>query len=338
MKGWRNRIPRTSTLLAFEAVARLGSVGEAAAERRTSLSAISRHIRDLEESLGVKLFERSGRGIVPTEGGREYFRAVQASIYGLHAAANGLQTGTATVTVACTQEISHHLLLPVFPALKRSLGRNVRLRVLNCDYDMLDLLLPTGIDIVFEYSESHADEGAVRLLDEKIVPVASPGLARRFERILAEHPSHWGAIPRLEVAQRNQAWATWTTWFREYGCDPPEAPVERFENYQYLLDAAANGDGIAIGWDGFVNADLRSNRLCMIGDDWKTTDVGLYAVATEAGSRSGTARVLLGELAKAIRRLLDEDPPGTRDAANGAERSTTAMRAPAPIGPELVGR
>ena len=184
MKGWRSKIPRTSTLLAFEAVARLGSVGEAAAERRTSLSAISRHIRTLEESLGVKLFERSGRGIVPTEGGKEYFRAVQASIYCLHTAASGLHTGTVTVTVACTQEVSHYLLLPVFPALKRSLGRNVRLRILNCDYDMLDLVLPTGVDVIFDYSESHADKGSVRLLDEKIVPVASPALARRFERIL----------------------------------------------------------------------------------------------------------------------------------------------------------
>ena len=337
MNGWRSRIPRTSTLLAFEAVARLGSMREAAAERRTSLSAISRHVRNLQQSLGVKLFERSGKGIVPTEEGREYFRAVQTSIYGLHAAASGLETDTVTVTVGCTQEISQHLLLPVFPSLKRSLGSNVRLRILSCDYDMHDLLLPTGIDIYFDYSVSRVDKGSARLLDEKVVPVASPALAQRFERILAEHPRHWGAIPRLELAPRIQLWATWTTWFRAYGCDPPEAPVERFENYEYLLDAAANGDGMAIGWDGFVNRHLCSNRLRVIGDDWKSTNVGLYAVTTPAGSRNRCARELLGELANAIPRLLGKDAPDWRDRADGSEREDADGHARLPTGPEPVG-
>ena len=334
MNARRHTIPLTSTLLAFEAVARLGSVSGAAAERRTSLSAISRHIRNLEESLGVRLFQRSGRGLVPTQRGRDYFRAVQTSIYGLQAAASRLHTGKATVTVACTQDISHYLMLPVFPALKRFLSQNANLRILNCDYDMLDLLLPTGIDIIFSSSKARTGKGSARLLDEKIVPVAAPGVVQRFGRILAEHPRHWGGIPRLEFAQWNQAWATWATWFQAYGCDPPEAPVEEYENYQYLLDAAANGDGIAIGWNGFVNCDLRSNRLRKVGDDWVTTDVGLYAVLTQSGSCNRCAQELLGALDAAIRGLLGEALPRRQDGEKSAEPSDAAGRAPLSLGPD----
>ena len=324
MNGGRLDIPPASTLLAFEAVARLGSVSQAATERRTSPSAISRHIRNLEKWLGATLFERSAKGMIPTEGGKEYLRAVQTSIYGLDAAAAGLHVGSVCVTVACTQEISHYLLLPVFRSIKRSLGFNARLRILNCDYDMLDLLLPTGIDIVFEYSESRADGASARLLEEMIAPVASPGLVQRFAGVLAEHPRHWAGIPRLEVAQRNQPWASWPSWFREFGCEPPEAPVEQFENYQYLLDAAANGDGIAIGWDGFVNGDLRSGCLRRIGDEWMSTGVGLFAVLTEAGSRNRLAQDLLGALASAIPRSLGEVSAEPWDGEKNAGRKIAA--------------
>ena len=51
-----------NTLLAFEAAARHGSITRAAEERGTSHSAVSRHIRALERTLEVTLFERRGRG------------------------------------------------------------------------------------------------------------------------------------------------------------------------------------------------------------------------------------------------------------------------------------
>lgn len=76
MSGPRFNIPSTNTLLAFEAVARLGSVGRAAEERSTSQSAISRHLSNLEDALGVMLFERSGRGIALNRSGEKYFLAV----------------------------------------------------------------------------------------------------------------------------------------------------------------------------------------------------------------------------------------------------------------------
>ncbi len=63
-------LPPLPALRAFEAAARLGSLSRAAAELHVTHGAISRHVRSLEEALGVPLFARQGRGLVPTEAGQ----------------------------------------------------------------------------------------------------------------------------------------------------------------------------------------------------------------------------------------------------------------------------
>jgi LysR family transcriptional activator of nhaA len=60
-------------LLYFWSVARAGSINKAAAELRVSPPAISTQLRLLEETLGTKLFARSGRRLVLTEMGRTVY-------------------------------------------------------------------------------------------------------------------------------------------------------------------------------------------------------------------------------------------------------------------------
>ena len=86
MKGSRFDVPSVSTLVAFEAIARLGSVKQAAAELNTSSPAVSRHLRHLEMKLGVKLFERRNRGVVLTKDGEDYHDTVRSVLEILHAA------------------------------------------------------------------------------------------------------------------------------------------------------------------------------------------------------------------------------------------------------------
>ena len=91
MPSGRYDLPSISTLLAFEATARLSSVTRAAEELRTSHSAVSRHIRLLEKTFGVTLFERRGRGVVLTGGGQSYFLAVQSCMDTLQGAGRDLR-------------------------------------------------------------------------------------------------------------------------------------------------------------------------------------------------------------------------------------------------------
>lgn len=69
-------LPSLNGMRAFEAAARLGSIKDAAEELHLTPSAVSRHIRALEKSLGQDLFERGFRQVTPTNRGSYYARSL----------------------------------------------------------------------------------------------------------------------------------------------------------------------------------------------------------------------------------------------------------------------
>ena len=294
-------IPSISTLVAFEATVRLGGVSRAAGALNTSKSAVSRQIRKLEAALGVTLLERRNRRVVPTESGEDYYVVVKSSLESLHAAGHGLHRSRDAITIGCTREVSELLLSSVFSTLQRSLPAGHGLRVLNWDSDALPLVVPNEVDIVFEYSMVRNDAHSVRVLHQEVVPVASPALRRRFERVLSRHPRHWSGVPRLEADTRNHPWPTWRSWFDAHDCRSPEAPVEAYESYVPLLDAAVNGNGMALGWNGFMGSHFSGGRLVPLKDEWLTSGVGLYAVLTPHGLGTPGAGDCLKELASLAR-------------------------------------
>jgi LysR family glycine cleavage system transcriptional activator len=68
----RRRLPSLNQLRAFEAAARPQSFSKAADELFVTHAAVSRHVRELEEWLGTKLFVRTGRGVVLSDAGKRY--------------------------------------------------------------------------------------------------------------------------------------------------------------------------------------------------------------------------------------------------------------------------
>ena len=82
------RLPPLYALRAFEAAARHASFTRAAAELAITQSAVSRHIRTLEEHFGCRLFERSGRHLQLTETARGLLPGMRE---GLRCAGEGLR-------------------------------------------------------------------------------------------------------------------------------------------------------------------------------------------------------------------------------------------------------
>ena len=305
MKGTRFDVPSIRTLIAFESVVRLGGVTAAARELNVTQPAISRYLTSLEARLGVAVFERAERRLKLTQHGQEFHASIQAALVDLHAACHRARTKVSTVTIACTQELSVLALRPNFVRLKRSLSDCVDIRILPCDYDTISLLQPKGIDIIFEYSApGREDAESVLFLKEEVVPVAGQELVGRYHKVLSAHPRHWTGVPRLALASRGQGWVMWTSWFAAHGCDPPQAPVEIFQNQINLLEAAMHGDGIALGWNGPIGRYLKSGELIPLRDEWLATDLCLYATLTPHGRRNRHARsclLALGSLADELR-------------------------------------
>ena len=85
-------LPPLETLRVFEVACRHGSYSEAARELHVTHSAVSQRIRQLEEELGLTLFERQGNRMVPTSSGLRLQAGVKNAFAEMSGALASIQT------------------------------------------------------------------------------------------------------------------------------------------------------------------------------------------------------------------------------------------------------
>lgn len=299
--GPSTRLPPIRTLLAFETVAKLGGVTRAAEELGTSQAAISRHIKRLEEELGIPLLVRSGRGVVLSAEGMAYWKDLGPALGMLRQAGARARASASELTVACTHEVSHLVIMPRFAQVRSALGRRARIRILTCEYQAIPAMVDAGADIVFEYRTKQPNRRATAILREAIAPAAAPDFIDRHASVLRRPPGRWSKIPRLELTKENSGWATWEHWFAAQQADCPAAPVDTFDNYVYALEAATRGDGMVLAWQGFADRYLEAGALVPLVKDWHICGPTLFACLTEAGARNPLAKTFLRFLSADLR-------------------------------------
>lgn len=277
----RYRIPSGSALVAFECAARHCNFRRTAEELHTSQSAISRHVKGLEDYLGTRLFERHGRRLTLSLQGRRYHRAVVSALEELQSAAREIAARGAAgqLLVACSHEISHLFLMPRFEAIQDAVGGDIDIRVLTVEYELQDSLGPEDFDVCFSYRpEGSAHPQLHRLLPEEVRPVCAPSFLARHGELLAGGADGWGGLPLLELNRPNYGWATWADWYQRNGLAPAAASSYHYlDNYVYLLEAAAAGKGLALGWTGLVERYLDSGMLVAVTDRPTRTGGGFFA-------------------------------------------------------------
>ncbi len=122
----------------FQATAQAGSIRAAARGMNVASSAVNRQILMLEDALGLKLFERTGRKLVITEPGTVLLQTVESSLAGYEQALRvieamkGLETGQ--VHVASVESVAVSLLPRILKAF-RVLYPGIRVRVMVTDAD-----------------------------------------------------------------------------------------------------------------------------------------------------------------------------------------------------------
>ena len=113
------RLPSLDLLKGFEAAARLLSFTKAGDELFLSQSAVSRQIQELEEQLGVALFERKHRSLALTEAGQALHAASAQELATMRSVTDRLRaTGTRgrkTLAVTTTQSLASLWLRPASP-------------------------------------------------------------------------------------------------------------------------------------------------------------------------------------------------------------------------------
>src|SRR5258708_24693460 len=183
----RNGLPGLDLLVGFEAAARHLSFTKAGAELSRTQSAVSRQIKELEDQLGVTLFQARHRAPALTEPGHQLYAAAAQVLATMRSATERLRSQSGRrrpLSVTTTHSFAALWLIPRLAGFTRAHpGVDVRItaetRVQDLERDGLDLAIRHG-------PASLAGPNAVRLLREKVFPVCSPKL---FKKIPLEKPA-----------------------------------------------------------------------------------------------------------------------------------------------------
>lgn len=289
-------LPSISSLAAFEAVARLQGFARAADELNTSQPAISRHIRNLEIRYGAALFDREASPIRLTSKGRQFHAEIVQGLDLLQGAVRTLVRPEKTVTLVCSHSVSHLLLMPRHRHLRQTLGPEVDLRLLTAEYNLTQSAVDTGADIVFEYAANPPEAEHVVVCTEEVKPVGTAEVISKAKRALA---GDGAPPPLLELSKDNFGWMNWPGWQQAHPAYADWPVGEEFDSYVYLLEAAASGEGLALGWRGFTDGYVERGRLEEMTVDWYSRNTRIYARLTRFGRFNPAARqclALLGAL------------------------------------------
>lgn len=253
------QLPPLELLLAFEAAARHLSFTKAAGELFLTQSAVSRQIQALEQSLGGRLFERRTRALLLTERGQLLYKVAQDLLQQLQDATQKLRGAAAarTVTVTTTPGFASLWLIPRLNGyLETHPGVDVRI---SASYDAVNLERQ-GVDLAIRYAPSATANGRP-LFQENVIPVCSPALAADPARPLRA-PADLRAHVLLHMEDSRASWIDWNIWLHAHGLrDLKPAGALQFSQYDQLIQAAATGQGVALGRLPLLRQMLRERRL-----------------------------------------------------------------------------
>jgi len=249
-------------LRGFVAVGRRMSITLAAKDLHLTQSAVSRQILTLEERVGTALLERGYRSIALTPAGEKLFRVADDVIGQLQEVLGDIGASAAAQPVRLTASIGVTGLWLV-PRLKnfQQLRPGVDLRI-SAHNGVLDLRRE-GIDLAIRYTApALAAEGSTRLFGHSIAPVAHPSLGlRRLSSAQA-----LSACSLLAYDDSTYPWLQWSDWLMSVGWGPATPrSVQHFNQYDQVIQAAADGQGVALGRLELIQPLLDEGRLEQVG-------------------------------------------------------------------------
>ena len=247
--------PSLNALRVFHVVARTGSLSAAAAELSVTTSAVSRQIRNLEESIGLALVVRDGRGIRLTADGRDLRNGLSDAFLKIAESVDRLRQPVRDEKLRVTVP-------PIFAAtwLLPRLGRfrEIRPEVEIVLLDSREMVSVSSRDeVVVEWGVFEEDATAVvrRLSDnEEIFPVCSPGAC--------PGPGLAGAtLLEREVVGRGWNWPDWPTFLAAVGLAGIEIEGSSALTARLLLEAARQGRGVILACTTIAQDDLAAGSL-----------------------------------------------------------------------------
>ncbi|HKZ72528.1 MAG TPA: LysR substrate-binding domain-containing protein [Steroidobacteraceae bacterium] len=306
----------------FAAAARHQNFAHAAQELHLTASAVSHHVRRLEATLGVALFQRHARGVTLTAEGRALADAATAALSDLDAVSRTLRGNPRNITqlrITTLHSLTYSWLLP-------------RLSRFTAAHPQVRIGIETGIALT-RFDESGPDLGirygtgswpgliAHYLMDDTLFPVASPRLAG-IDEVAAPVD-----IARLPLVSDLALQGGWRDWFRAAGVRGARlSPTHTFSDSTDAMQAAVCGIGAALARARIVAPYLQTGELVRLPGPAMKARFAYYAVYPSHRRPSAAATAFVEWLRREAAQD-DEAAAFTGDAAVASRRAPGAAAA-----------
>ena len=248
------KLPSLNALRAFEAAARHSSFTLAARELNVTQSAVSHQVQNLEGELGLELFQRLPRSLRLTPAGAALATAAHDAFGRIEVATRAADRRPARLCISVLPSFASRWLLPRLKRFHASWPRlDLRIHASRepCDFSR------DGVDVALRYGRGgwkglHVE----KLFSEEIFPVCSPRIARSLRS-----PADLSRQVLLHDEVR-AAHGGWAEWLRAAGA--PQIDASRgtvFTDAHLMLEAAADGQGVALARSALAAWDLIQGRL-----------------------------------------------------------------------------
>lgn len=241
-------------LISFESAARRESFKAAAVELNVTPAAISHQIKALERDLKTTLFQRQHRRVELTEKGAYLLVAIQGGLEQVSQAIDQLKSShnRSAVIIHSTTAVSSLWLTPRLAEFWKSNG-DISVSQVVSDNDRNVM----ACDLSIHYGDMSTDPAdCTRLFNDRISILASPEFAEK-------HPissiADLASVPLIQLGTAESYWTSWEQWAEALGYSGPLQKSHFVNNYIIALQAARDGMGAVLGWEG-LTADLMARK------------------------------------------------------------------------------
>jgi len=250
----RRFLPSVNSLLALEAVDRLGTATAAAEDLALTHSAISRQLKTLEEQIGVSLFRREGKGLSLTPAGLDYAASVREYLQDLARSSMKIRAAgeKSSLNIGVLPAFGTHWLMPRLKGFLTqhpdiTVNLSTRLAPFDFSRDKLDAAIHFG-------SRDWQGVDYLELGQERIIPACAPDLLIDGPM----QPQRLLSLPLLHLESRPGAWED---WFTRNGLSSERLRGMLFDQFTHMVEAAVHGFGLALLPEFIAKVEFDRGRL-----------------------------------------------------------------------------
>lgn len=273
----RRNIPSLQGLLCFEAAAKHLSYTYASQELFITQSAVSRQIQQLEEFLGLTLFNRTRHGVELTVAGHQYYKSIKPYLLGLEQSTLDVISHKGlggTLKLGVVPTFATRWLLPklhrfneIYPEITVHLETSTKPFLFN--ENIFDAAIYAGTQQQIDHwpgTQTHF------LMTEDVVPVCSPSLILKHfpdAQMVDEfsYDLNDEQLKQLPLLQQTTRYGIWQEWFQMCQIQHPKPfDGQRHELFSMLAVAAHHNMGMALIPQMLIEKELRKKELVIVSN------------------------------------------------------------------------